>query len=382
MEFKQDVEELIERLGTANMQLKNAKSSDERLALGNYIYTLYEAIQAVICLPLDYSDKDVFGSRKNCKKYIKKTDIYSDRILQNFFDNRKYHNAMFGNIINELGDKLDFLDDQYTCINHTITKGEFFDIFLSFLKSLKLDKEYDIFIKKVGIYSFNGDVMPDCGGFLLFNPVDKATDVFSADASYDVRTLSVLAHEFGHAYDFSKFEGDYTNYNKYLHQSFYTEVTSILFERLLSDYLINNNILIKDAKDDYLLRSETRYLTLFASFIDTLLDYDLLRKNRQDKYSSEYIYSLIEKYVNEDVKDIIDEIMTLNVRHNYIYTYGDIISMIMKEQINKYGFENDMLLEMFERREEIFSPEFLDNYGVTPDSYVEGYQKELKLLKK
>lgn len=382
MEFKQDVEELIERLGTANMQLKNAKSSDERLALGNYIYTLYEAIQAVICLPLDYSDKDVFGSRKNCKKYIKKTDIYSDRILQNFFDNRKYHNAMFGNIINELGDKLDFLDDQYTCINHTITKGEFFDIFLSFLKSLKLDKEYDDFIKKVGIYSFNGDVMPDCGGFLLFNPVDKATDVFSADASYDVRTLSVLAHEFGHAYDFSKFEGDYTNYNKYLHQSFYTEVTSILFERLLSDYLINNNILIKDAKDDYLLRSETRYLTLFASFIDTLLDYDLLRKNRQDKYSSEYIYSLIEKYVNEDVKDIVDEIITLNVRHNYIYTYGDIISMIMKEQINKYGFENDMLLEMFERREEIFSPEFLDNYGVTPDSYVEGYQKELKLLKK
>ena len=382
MEFKQDVEELIERLGTANMQLKNAKSSDERLALGNYIYTLYEAIQAVICLPLDYSDKDVFGSRKNCKKYIKKTDIYSDRILQNFFDNRKYHNAMFGNIINELGDKLDFLDDQYTCINHTITKGEFFDIFLSFLKSLKLDKEYDEFIKKVDIYSFNGDVMPDCGGFLLFNPVDKATDVFSADASYDVRTLSVLAHEFGHAYDFSKFEGDYTNYNKYLHQSFYTEVTSILFERLLSDYLINNNILIKDAKDDYLLRSETRYLTLFASFIDTLLDYDLLRKNRQDKYSSEYIYSLIEKYVNEDVKDIVDEIITLNVRHNYIYTYGDIISMIMKEQINKYGFENDMLLEMFERREEIFSPEFLDNYGVTPDSYVEGYQKELKLLKK
>ena len=382
MEFKQDVEELIERLGTANMQLKNAKSSDERLALGNYIYTLYEAIQAVICLPLDFSDKDVFGSRKNCKKYIKKTDIYSDRILQNFFENRKYHNAMFGNIINELGDKLDFLDDQYTCINHTITKGEFFDIFLSFLKSLKLDKEYDEFIKKVDIYSFNGDVMPDCGGFLLFNPVDKATDVFSADASYDVRTLSVLAHEFGHAYDFSKFEGDYTNYNKYLHQSFYTEVTSILFERLLSDYLINNNILIKDAKDDYLLRSETRYLTLFASFIDTLLDYDLLRKNRQDKYSSEYIYSLIEKYVNEDVKDIVDEIITLNVRHNYIYTYGDIISMIMKEQINKYGFENDMLLEMFERREEIFSPEFLDNYGVTPDSYVEGYQKELKLLKK
>ena len=382
MEFSKDIEGLVDRLDNANKQLKHAKSADERLAIGNYIYGLYEALEAIICLPLEYNEKNVFGSHKNLKKFVKKTDIYNDRILQNFFDNRKYHNAMFGNIINGLGGELTFLDDQYTCMYQNMTKGEFFDIFSSFLESLNLNKEFDNFIKDIGIYSFKGDVMPDIGGFLLYNPVDKATDIFSSDAEYDIRTLTILAHEFGHAYDFSKFEGDYTDYNKYLHQSFYTEVLSILFERLLEDYLINNNILVNDVKDDLILRNETRYLTLFASYIDSVLDYDLLRKDRQDKYSSEYIYSLIEKYVNEDVKDIIDDIMTLNVRHNHIYTYGDIISMIMKENVDKYGFDNDMILEMFNRRGEIFSPEYLDNYGVTPERYIEGYQKELKLLKK
>ena len=41
-----------------------------------------------------------------------------------------------------------------------------------------------------------------------------------------------------------------------------------------------------------------------------------------------------------------------------------------------------MLLELLNRREEIFSIDFLEKYNMSPDNYVKEYKKELKLLKK
>ena len=382
MEFAEDIDNLVERLANATIQLKNAKSADERVALGNYIYALYETLEAIIYLPLGYTEKDVFGSHKNVQKYLKKTDIYHDRIINNFYDNRDYHNQLLGNIINELSYIVDgFMDNQYSCMYNSITKGEFFDVFESFLKSLKLDKDFNKFIKDVGIYAYDGGNM-SAAGFLLFNPIDKASDVFIGDAGYDVRTLTYLAHEFGHVYDFSKFEGNPIDYNNYLHRSLFTEVSSVLFERLMIEYLINNDVLVKETKDMLVDRKAVYYLTLIASYIDSLLDYEILRNNKQNKYSAEHIYSLISKYVDRDIKDIIEGISDLDVKRNCIYTYGDIVSMIIKDKVDKFGFDKDMLLELFEHRGEIFSPEFLDKYEVTPENYIKGYQKELKLLEK
>lgn len=381
MEFAEDIDELVERLANATIQLKNAKSADERLALGNYIYALYEILEAIIYIPLDYTEKDIFGSHKNCQKFIKKTDIYHDRIINNFFENKDYNRKLFGNIINELSYIVEgFMDNQYSCMYNSITKGEFFDVFESFLKSLDLDKDYNKFIKDVGVYAYDSGNM-SAAGFLLFNPLDKASDVFIGDADYDARTLTYLAHEFGHVYDFSKFEGKPIDYNNYLHRSLFTEVSSVLFERLMIEYLINNDVLVKDTKDILVDRKITYYLTLIASYIDSLLDYEILRNGKQNKYSSEYIYSLISKHVDRDIRDIIDGI-DLDVKRNCIYTYGDIISMIIKEKVDKFGFDKDMLLELFEHRDEIFSPEFLDKHEATPENYIKGYQKELKLLQK
>lgn len=381
MEFAEDIDELVERLANATIQLKNAKSADERLALGNYIYALYEILEAIIYIPLDYTEKDIFGSHKNCQKFIKKTDIYHDRIINNFFENKDYNRKLFGNIINELSYIVEgFMDNQYSCMYNSITKGEFFDVFESFLKSLDLDKDYNKFIKDVGVYAYDSGNM-SAAGFLLFNPLDKASDVFICDADYDARTLTYLAHEFGHVYDFSKFEGKPIDYNNYLHRSLFTEVSSVLFERLMIEYLINNDVLVKDTKDILVDRKITYYLTLIASYIDSLLDYEILRNGKQNKYSSEYIYSLISKHVDRDIRDIIDGI-DLDVKRNCIYTYGDIISMIIKEKVDKFGFDKDMLLELFEHRDEIFSPEFLDKHEATPENYIKGYQKELKLLQK
>ena len=69
-----------------------------------------------------------------------------------------------------------------------------------------------------------------------------------------------------------------------------------------------------------------------------MLLYEILRNDKQNKYSAEHIYSLISKYVDRDIKDIIEGISDLDVKRNCIYTYGDIVSMIIKEKVDKFGF--------------------------------------------
>ena len=382
MEFAQDVETLVERLETATKQLKKAKSAEERAALGNYIYNLYESIGVIANVPMYVTEKTVFGSHKNYRKFYKKAFISDDRILKNFFENKDYHQWMLGNIINEISLPLDeWLDSQFGC-NEQISKGEFIEIFASFLDSLKLGKEFDKFIKNVGIYSYDSELKTDSSGYMLHNPLTKDTDVFIGDFGYNMSTLSTLAHEFGHVYDFSKFNGDIHSYNNFLHRSMYLEVLSKLFERLLIDYLMDNNIMVDDAKDELLKLKYNGYTTFVTSYVVNSLDYEMLKKHRQDKYSKDYIYSFIKNDFEESIKYMLEDVGTLDVRDNYIYAYGDIISMFLKEFIDKYGFDNDMLLEFFERREDIFSVEYLDKYGVTPEGYSEGYQKELKLLQK
>lgn len=382
MEIAEDIESLVERLEIATKQLKKAKSKEERAALGNYIFNIYEAIGVIAHIPIYTTEKNVFGSHKNYRKFYKKAFIDDDRILKNFFENKPYHQWLIGNIIHDVSGPLDEVVENQYGFNDHISRGEFLEIFNEFLKELKLGKEFDKFIKNVGIYSYDTELKPDCGGYMLHNPVNRDTDVFVGDLEYNVSSLCTLVHEFGHVYDFSKFDGDILEYNKFLHQSFYLEVPSKLFERLLMEYLIKNDILAGDAKDELIRIKYNGYSTLIASYVVSLFDYDMLKKHKHEKYSMEYIYSLIKDSFEETVKYLLDEVGTLDVRDNYIYAYGDIISMFIKDMVDKYGFDNDMILEMFDRRDEIFSQEFLDKYDVNPEKYSEGYQKELKLLQK
>ena len=382
MELTQDVDQLIERIYTATEQLRKAKSSEERRILGNYLYSLYNSLSYIIYMPIEVTQKNIFGSRKDYQKFVKKAHIDDDRVLKNFFENRVYHRRMFRYIINNMHDSLTDIEDAQFGYDEEVSKGEFFEIFSDFLKELHLGKEFDKYIKTVGIYDYDYELRPDCGGYMIHNPLTNESDVFVANFSYNVNTLARLSHEFGHVYDMSHYQGELHDYNRYRYQSFYLEVMSILFEKLLIQYLIDNNILIDDAKD-YLIEDKFYcYKTFITSYMDSLLDYDVFKKQKEDIYSDEYISSLIGKHFTGDIMDFLSEVDTLDIRQNHIYAYGNIISMILKEEVDKYGFSNDMMRELFERRGEIFSHEFLDKYNVNAGSYVKGYQKELKLIKK
>ena len=124
-------------------------SEEKKLAIANYIVNLYESIVAVSGIPLAPTEKSVFGSHKDYNKFNKKVTILDNRTLENFFKNKDYHNWLLGNIIDGINIHLDKYADVEFGDKEIISKGEFFDIFLSFLKELKLDKNFDKFIKDI-----------------------------------------------------------------------------------------------------------------------------------------------------------------------------------------------------------------------------------------
>ena len=134
MEIAEDIESLVERLETATKQLKKAKSKEERAALGNYIFNIYEAIGVIAHIPIYTTEKNVFGSHKNYRKFYKKAFIDDDRILKNFFENKPYHQWLIGNIIHDVSGPLDEVVENQYGFNDHISRGEFLEIFNEFLK--------------------------------------------------------------------------------------------------------------------------------------------------------------------------------------------------------------------------------------------------------
>ena len=381
MEIKQDVVELYDRVLSAKAMLKHAKSAEERIALCNYLGNLYEAIKGVGGEDLYPTIKDVFGSDKNLKKFNKKRDILEDRLLRNFLDNKKYHKKLIGSILEEITGPL----DKYSITNFSkeeiLSKGEFEDIFNTFLSELKLENEFYKYLKDIGIYPCEENEH-NYRGYIIYNPTDTKSDIFITNFNYDVQSLFTLAHEVGHAYDFLQFDKDYDAYNKYFYQSFYGETVSKLFERLILNYLIKNNILLGESKEELLAMEFDNYTNMIFSYIISEFDDEILKKNKQDKMSLQEIYSVIEDDFDENIVDILAERDSLGIQENYVYTYGDILSMFLKERVLEDGFNDDMLLELFDRRGEIFTKEFLDKYKVNNKQYVKLYKKEMKLLEK
>lgn len=382
MELIEDLEKLDERVLVAKNMLKRAKSAEERIALGNYLANLYTSIKGVSGEELYPSTKDVFGSNKNYQKFNKKVDIYEDRMINSYLQDKDFHKKYIGEILEFITEPLDVYGEYEFSEDKILTKGEFFDIFYAFLDSLKMDKKDIDKLKDMDFYSYEKGFTDDYRGYLIYNPINKNSDIFIGGFSYNIESLFTLAHEVGHAYDFLKFEDDVNTYNKYFYQSFYGETISKLFERLVVDYLVENNIYLGDSKEEVLAMEFDNYTNLIFSYIISMFDDETLKNHKQNKMSLDSIYEVIEKSFEENIIDIIASRDSLDIQENYVYTYGDIISMFLKEKVKEEDFNTNMFLDFLYERGNVFDKRYLEEYDMSPKEYVKLYKKELKLLEK
>jgi len=382
LEIKDQSDSLYRRLQEAKMLFKNSSDKHEKVALANYIGNLYDAIGSVSDKKLIVKKKNVFGSKKYYDKFHRHLITLEDEMLEKFIKDKEFHSSYMGEVTFGLEqlypDEIEYNVEKYK----ELSSDDFSDIFFQFMKSIYLDDFLEDYLKKANVYGYNMSNDSHTLGMTLYNPINKDTDVFVGDFIPDMQALFTLAHEFGHVYDMSLFEDGVKAYNRYFYQSFYGEVFSKLFERLFLSYMIKNRILKEEAQDKLMETQDNNHDYLLSSYILSLLDDEYIIDSEYANLSKEELCGLITKYFNNNISEFVDELDYIDLQESFTYAYGDIISMFLKDSIDKYGFSNDLVFEFMKERRNLFREGFFRENGMGPDNYLDLYKKELKLLKK
>ena len=376
--------QLYQKLDQAHHQLQLAKSQEEKLAIANYIGNLYSSL---ICMGEDVSfdKKTSFGSVKNYKKFIKKLNSYSDKLINNYVMNQEFHKDFFSEILPDVEEELqEVFELPYTMEESTLREREFYEILFEFMKSIHQDKLLQDLYKKDKIHPCVIGQDEDNLGFALYNPMDHDCDIFIRDFDYNLRTMQTLVHELGHAIDFSMFHGTVKDYNEYFYLSFYGEVLSRLMERLLLRFLIQNRIYKEESKEKYVEFEDLNHDYLLQSYIMSLLDQQTIVKGEYLECSEDEIINQIKKHFIDgvDLTDVVGRMNESDLSQIYNYSYGDIISLFLCAEIEKNGYSSELLEYFLSHRTESFHEKFLRECGFGPANYVKKYKNELNILKK
>lgn len=374
---------LIEKLELAKKQLNNAKSREEKLAITNYIGILCDSINNVEpTTPLN--KKGIKRLNKNIRISNNMVDKYASGTIKNYIATKSFHNSFFESMHRRISHERKKIEVGLYSEVTLLQEDDFYNIFFEFVNSIGLSKYFDKYIKSGRVYKTRIETADELG-YILYNPLTKDSNIFVTEMDYNISSLFVLVHEFGHAYDFNKFSGTTKEYNHYLFQSFCIETISKTFERLFLDFLIERNILKDEAIDELFDMSNDNFVTITQAYILSLIPDLYIYDNSYEELSQTKIYKLVEKYFsrNSGIKKIIyysDQ--PLNVYYTNNYAYGDVFSMFLKEKIKENDGKLDVLDEFFEFRGKLFKPSMLDKYNITPSNYVKLYKKEIELLKK
>ncbi len=374
---------LYEKLELAKRQLKNAKSREEIMAISNYIYLLNDSIGLVSPTIESITNKIDYLDGKTNEKMDKKYFTHEGKMIRNYLSQKEFHENFFERLYKKTSHLISSVeDDEYSGIT-TLTEEEYYNIFFEFMNKLGLAKYFDKYVKGKRIYKTK-DSYENTLGFTLFNPLTKDSDIFIGDLEYDIFSMFTLAHEFGHIYDLNNFDEDIETYNEYFYQSFNGETISKTFERLFVDFLIENNILVDEAKDQMFDMINYNYEYILSSYILSLIPDILLIDNSYLELSPTRIYKLVEKYFNKKkyVRKFLNKCCDLELKETYTYSYGDVYSLFLKDRIKQDDYNLDSLKEFFEFRSKIFDPSMLDRLNINTKSYVKLYKKDIELLRK
>ena len=131
-------------------------------------------------------------------------------------------------------------------------------------------------------------------------------------------------------------------------------------------------------------KHRTYLLCSFESYIISLLDDEYIEKDRYKDISNDHFSSLVSKYINSKSGELNNiSNYNLDLIDDIVYTYGDIISLFLKEYVSSCKLSNSLEFNKFmKERFDDFCDEFIINNGFSPKKYEELYKKRLELVKK
>lgn len=382
-------EEIQEKINQVLGLIKEEKNNDVRLALYNYIGNLYSALSTIKGRKVYPNKSKIFGGIDNYRRFIKKTDYLFDVYDDNFIKFKMFHRDYFHQLLLE-SEKLfvEMINENidYRVEDNRLSEDDFLTIFHDFLQSIGLESFFDEIIKNGKLFSMNKDRdFEQYRGLTLYNPKTGESNILINGFEYSLDSMYTLAHEMGHVYDGFRIydDKDSERYLHYNYRSVYLEVIPRLFERLFLDYLIKNNI-CRDAALDKLVDMEiNNHDYLVSAYAMSLFDDKLLKDDRYHSLKPAEVVNIVKEYFSdlESIKELFSN-KYIRLDEEVNYTYGDIMSMFLKEGVQEEGFSNPLFKEFLRVRLEDFNPEFIEKHELSSEKYREKYIREIKVLRK
>ncbi len=378
-----DYQLLEERLEEAKALIRKAKDEDESMALANYIEGLCDSIVAMGKEDYKINSNEVFRNKRIQNSCIRKVNVFADGLTRNFVLNKGFHQDFLGEILPEVEKELYSIYEVPLLPDDILTEKEFFDILYMFLSYYNLDSEFHDFYNNGHVFSTISPV-EYYSGYALYNPISMDSDIFITDFKYSFSRMNTLVHEFGHAMDINRLTGGVIEYNNYFYNSIYGEVFSRLMERLLHQYCLNNGIFTDQVRDSYIEFEDVNHDLLLQSYILSLLDDQFIYSYGYMECDSNVVLRKVKKYFTDEnaVREFLEESFGIPLSEALNYAYGDIISMFLADEVQRYGLSNELVNYFLQNRVSFFSEDYMRECGFGPQNYVELYKKEIELIKK
>lgn len=379
--------EILEELDFCLKCLNEEKERDVRFALYNYIQNLLRVLREI---GSNYTMRksDIFKDLKMYQKFQKQEKLYKKM----FNDNFCFYKDFFADYLNDILVRTEPLfykyieDNEYSLENDEFSEKEFLDIFCGFCNKLGIGYLFDNVVDGK-ILSFDRKITDgNYLGLMIHNPLNGNSHILVDDFSYNIDSMFTLAHEMGHVYDVSFFDSklNVSKYNDYMYKSLNVEVLSKLFEKLLLDYLIDNNIKKNVVIDKLIDSFIVEHDYVYSLYVLSLLDDRYIDSDRYLDISKDRLLDLVSKYF-EDKKEVYDTIKNNDflLIDDAVYAYGEIISLFLEDDVRDCSLSNSFLFNKFmDERFLEFSYNFMESNGFSPSKYQELYEKRLKLIKK
>ena len=379
---KEDLNLLI---AGAYQRLRNCKDNNERYALIDYLTQLHELESALTGKRCVFDEVRANISNSQQRRYMKYLDSLFGRLEEEFIKFKDVHNEHFSLMLTINDSQLERVcDDVYATEYSEMSKEEFCEYFYEFLHEYQLEEYFDKLVTGRKIFSRELTDEHRNPANVIYDPIKKRPTMVLSGFEYNVPYLLNMGHEVGHVVDLNKLhKKDLDSYMRYSYSSVYGEVISTLFEKLFYDFLFRKKYRIDEVKEiysEFLFENKSYVLD---GYILSLLEDQSIRKVSVSGLSLNDVLSEVEPYF-----DRTDELIyhldgrTIGPWTTSLYSYGDYFSTVLKDSVQKEGFDSKLMRKFMGLRTGEFNPELLEDIGFEMEDYQKVYRRDVSRLKK
>ena len=379
---KDDLRQLI---NGAYQRMRQSNDNLEKYVLADYLTQLHELETAMTGEKSEFDERRALLSNSKQRKYMKYMDSLFDRLDEEFIKYKECHRDHFDTMLSINDDELEDVVDSCFAEEYTpMSKEEFCEYFFEFLSEYGLEEYFDKLISGRKIFARPLNENEKYMGTVLHDPIKKRTSMVLCDFEYTMPYLLTMGHELGHVIDLSKLnKKELDTYMRYSYSSVYGETMSMTFEKLFYDFLFRKKYRMDEVKElysEYVFEGKNYVLD---SYLLSLLGDETIRKLPFDSVSDKDVVREVESYFtrHDELLDHLDG-RKLSTWKTPLYAYGDYFSTVLKDSVQKQGFDNKMMRHFMNLRTGEFNPELLEDRGFEIEDYQKVYKKDISRLKK